>query len=546
MLDRTSPMSTRSADVIPAGSGATQLSIWRFFRPSLSDMFFLFVIFWLCLAGAGSWQALLRDGDTGMHLRSGDWIVAHRQVPMKDLFSYTQPGSDWYAFQWGSAVLYSLLNASWGLKGIVFLAGITAALWVTIMMQAMIRIGVHGIMACILALAAGNAASIHYHARPHLFTMLFLAVSVLLVEEDRIRPSPRIWLLVGLAAMWANLHSGFVILFAYLAVVALGTALQQWVNPADRPAAKRYVLVAAASLLATLVNPYGIRLHLHILKFIGGPVATQFVDEYQSPQFRSEPAYWFLVLLFGTIMVAGAQLYRKRFVEPLGILVFGAIALISARNIPLFLTVVLPLAGRALTEIWSEFTSTHSRTSSLSVLYREGIPFAARFSGITVWAGIAIVFAAIVTPATSWPTDFDPKYFPLKLWERNITLLQTGRVLTTDQWGDYLIYRFKGQKPVFLDGRSDFYREKVVRDYLAMIEGQPQWREKLDEYRIDVVLIAPLAPLRSLLLQDSQWSLKDSDTSAVIFSRNAGASSPTAVLPTQPTTPQIPQAGTRR
>src|SRR5882724_6360029 len=99
-------MSTNIADVIPAGSGATQRSIWRFFRPSLTDMFLLFVVFWLCLAGTGSWQALLRDGDTGMHLRSGDWIVEHRQVPTKDLFSYTQAGSDWYAFQWGSAVLY--------------------------------------------------------------------------------------------------------------------------------------------------------------------------------------------------------------------------------------------------------------------------------------------------------------------------------------------------------------------------------------------------------------------------------------------------------
>jgi hypothetical protein len=353
--------------------------------------------------------------------------------------------------------------------------------------------------------------------------MLFLAISVWLVEADRQRASLRIWWLVPLAAVWANLHSGFVILPIYLAVIAVGAALQQWVSPGGQLPVKRYACITGACLLATIANPYGIALHLHILHFLSGPVATKFVDEYSSPQFRSEPAYWFLVLLFGAISIAGIQLHRKRMMDALAILAFAALALISARNIPLFLTVAVPLAGRAVSEIWSESVAMANRSSITALLYREGTKFSSKFSGFTVWTGIIVLLVATLSPAAFWPSNFDPKYFPLQLCERNSTRLGTEKVFTTDQWGDYLIYRYKGQQRVFLDGRSDFYREEVVRKYLALLGGQPQWKQLLNEYGISVVLIPTDSPLRSLLLQDPEWYLGDSDSAAVIFLRKPGS-----------------------
>ena len=48
-------------------------------------------------------------------------------------------------------------------------------------------------------------------------------------------------------------------------------------------------------------------------------------------------------------------------------------------------------------------------------------------------------------------------------------LILQSRVLTTDQWADYLIYINPAQK-VFIDGRSDFYGPEVGNDYLRLIE----------------------------------------------------------------------------
>jgi hypothetical protein len=175
---------------------------------------------------------------------------------------------------------------------------------------------------------------------------------------------------------------------------------------------------------------------------------------------------------------------------------------VSARNIPLSLTVLLPLAGRALTRIWGKCARNADRGSVLKTFYSQGAAFAARCSGFTVWTGVVIVAVAWLTPAASWPTGLDPKYFPQKLIQRNDALLGGARVLTTDQWGDDLIYLYHGHQRVFVDGRSDFYRPEVMQDYVSMMNGGPGWKDLLDRYKIEVALTPAGSPLSSLLAED--------------------------------------------
>ena len=47
--------------------------------PSLPDIYFAVVILWLFLGGGG--KSLLSDGDTGWHIRTGDYILQHHAVP---------------------------------------------------------------------------------------------------------------------------------------------------------------------------------------------------------------------------------------------------------------------------------------------------------------------------------------------------------------------------------------------------------------------------------------------------------------------------------
>ena len=57
--------------------------------PSLTDAAFLMPIVFLFLRMGGA-TGMLGDGDTGWHVRTGEWIMANGRVPHEDMFSYTQ------------------------------------------------------------------------------------------------------------------------------------------------------------------------------------------------------------------------------------------------------------------------------------------------------------------------------------------------------------------------------------------------------------------------------------------------------------------------
>jgi hypothetical protein len=63
----------------------------------------------------GGMQEILADGDTGGHIRAGEWIAAHHVVPVHDIFSYSKPDGAGYAWEWLSDSLFAWLTEHSGL-----------------------------------------------------------------------------------------------------------------------------------------------------------------------------------------------------------------------------------------------------------------------------------------------------------------------------------------------------------------------------------------------------------------------------------------------
>src|SRR5438477_2894228 len=91
------------------------------FVPSLTDCLCATLLAWLFLGGGG--KMLLSDGDTGWHIRTGDYILAHHAVPRQDLFTFTRPNEPWFAWEWLTDILFSWLHSGWGLKAVAMAAG---------------------------------------------------------------------------------------------------------------------------------------------------------------------------------------------------------------------------------------------------------------------------------------------------------------------------------------------------------------------------------------------------------------------------------------
>jgi hypothetical protein len=129
-----------------------------------------------------------------------------------------------------------------------------------------------------------------------------------------------------------------------------------------------------------------------------------------------------------------------------------------------------------------------------------------------------LVLAALGTPL-NWPRDFPSDLFPTAIVHQHAGLIVSGRLLTPDQWGDYMIYSFYPREKVYVDGRSDFYGEKLGQEYLHLQQGAYDWKTIMDRNRFDVALLPVDWPLSSMLKLDPSWRVVQDDTKAVLFQR---------------------------
>ncbi len=508
----------------PPRAQETHAGRWeRLLLPSFSDFLFLSILFWLFAVGKYGWVGLLGDADTGWHIRTGEFILDHRRVPVTDLFSFSKAGETWFAWEWLSDVVLAAVFRAASLKGVVLLAGVCIALAGILVFRRMMWRGADPFVALAVALLGVSASSVHYLARPHVLTLLLLAVSVWILDADRRRPSRAVWLLVPLTALWTNLHGGFLALIACIGLLAAGSAVEGWIGGTAGKRwrqARRYGGLGVACAAATFVNPYGYHLHAHMLAYLRSDWIRKMVEEFQSPSFRSENMRQFEILLVLGFASAAWLVRRKQITDAAWIVFWLHASLVSVRHIPVFTVVAAPLVASELSAGWEKWSGGRSRKSLLGILQALARDLRESFRRTSAWAPLAVIVLALVNQPMNWPRDFPEEKFPVKTSSRHAGLLTSSKLLTSDQWADYLIFRFYPRIRVFIDGRSDFYGPPIGDQYIHVAQGRWDWEQVLNRHGFDAVLIPVEWPLASLLKQSPAWRLIEDDGRAVLFVRS--------------------------
>ena len=518
-------MATPSETIVPTG-GATPVSVLRtslrrarLLTPTFGDLQFLSVLVWIFAVGPAAWSRLLVDADAGWHIRTGQWILQNASVPRTDFYSFTKPGQEWFAWEWLAEIILGGLFLAGGLKAVVLLSAILVAAFGALIFQHAVWRGANVFIALPLVLMAVGASTVHALARPHLWTMAFFALSWFLIDRDRRSPSLAIWWLVPLGAAWTNLHGGFLALPVMLGLVAAGSALEAWFGERCWKPTKRYAILAAATAAVSLINPYGWRLHLHVRDLMQTQWVKDVVSEWMSPTFRNEQMLLFEILLLAGMAVSGWLISRRRFVEPLLLVFWAHSALGSARHLTLYCAAAVPVIAAALAELWDMWTRKASRNSTPAILADMARSAQPSLSRISVWAILPLVAIAFIGQPLRWPQDFPAEIFPVEMIDQNVNSVKGLRVFTTDQWADYLLFRFYPDQRVFLDGRCDFYGEHLGKEYLSLLNGAPDWSRILDKYQFDTVLIPADRSLGSLLKLCPDWRLLADDGKRLLFRR---------------------------
>ncbi|MGD0773161.1 MAG: hypothetical protein ABSC05_10110 [Candidatus Solibacter sp.] len=510
--------------------------------PSLADFAFLMPIVFLFGRMQGV-KTLLGDCDTGWHIRTGEWIIANGWVPLRDIFSFTKPGAPWFAWEWLSDVLMARLNSLGGLQlvvisSIILISATFAALFLLVRRKA------NPLVAIVVTMLAAAVSSIHFLARPHLFTLFFLVLFYAALEQvregrTRLAGVPILAALPVVSILWTNLHGGFFVGALMILAYGGGEILRLVFSPdaAGRwPAwlkARAYFLSGLACLAVSLLNPYTYHLHVHMAQYLRDPFNSQYIVEFLSPSFHHPLAIFFESLLLLSVATALWNLRQGRFTEALLIFVWAHGALLAARNIPIFAIAAAPPIAAAIQQwllrapdlnvaAWFRAASARFNRVADETEEADALPRLHLASVLGVLLVAALIYAP--HPPKKLRAEFDPKVYPTGA----LATLQSdpaARIFTHDEWGDYLIWRLYPGHKVFVDGRSDFYGDDFEMKVIDVLNVKYGWEKTLSGFGVDTILMPPNAPLSGALKESSRWRLVYDDGISLVFrsaSRTSG------------------------
>jgi hypothetical protein len=467
-----------------------------------------------------------RDSDSGWHIRNGEWILAQRSLPRSDPYSFSKAGQPWLAWEWGADVLMGLAHRIDGLRGVTTLFALTISACTWMWFRLSFAAGGDFFVACLLAPLMITTTSLHWLARPHVFSWLFLLGSLWYFERAPLCISlGQITAVAAAAALWANLHASFflgpVIALIYAASHLIRPVLWPIDPEPEQAKARRFLWVALAALAGSFLNPYGWRLHAHVLSYLRNDTLLSRIAEFQSFNFHDPGALQ--VALAVVLAAAGGTmaLAQSKVAHFLLAAIFVVGALRVARMLPLLALSILPLVNGTFAEA---LRGARNLRPQIKRAIDAALGYSARLRAIdqrvngaafTAIAAAAILLA-VRTPAYSRGIGFPAGTFPVSAAAAVASLPAEARLVAPDNFGGYLIYRFNGARKVYFDGRSDFYGVDFMKQYLVLINARPGWQETLYSFHFTHALL-PAASALKAALQQAGWTTLYKDDVATLL-----------------------------
>jgi hypothetical protein len=234
------------------------------------------------IADAGRWA----DPDLWGHLAFGRLILMHRHLPVRDIYSYSAAGLPWHDHEWLSEVVLALCWNRFGVVGLKLMKLAATAATMTLLSMGAGETGAPIPLQLVVVTTGAVALAPMMQFRPQLFDFVALSALLLLLARDSYRRAGRLWIAIPMFALWANLHGGFIVGLAALAMYRAVIAIEYFVVGDGLGRAMHVGGVTAGCVLATLLNPDGIGNWVTVIHTMRNPLTRGVISEWQPLLFK--------------------------------------------------------------------------------------------------------------------------------------------------------------------------------------------------------------------------------------------------------------------
>jgi hypothetical protein len=460
-------VSTRSEGAVPVAAPTVPQALVRRVSALLEENGTLVVLLaaFAALLLAHSPSSLVQDG--WMAILSGR-EVAHG-LPSHDTLTIWAHGRRWIDQQWLSQLgLYELYR----LGGIRLVMLVNAAVATAGLAGAAVlarRLGASArstTWICLVAVFAfwGEGAVMRTQSLAYVF---FVAV-LWLVLDDRTHPSRRVYAVLPLIAVWANLHGSVVLGAALVAGSALLDVLAS-LRARQRPGASPILLVVGSGL-CVFASPYALSLPAYYGKVLFSGGFGAYLSEWAPTTLSLKNFSTFAVALGGLWLLGRAggilSTFEKVAFVSLTLLAFDAVR--YAVWLALFALAVLP---RLLDQLRQP-------------------AFEPRRVNRLLAAGMLAVLGAVTVSVAAKPASWFAKGYPSSVARAAVAAAGPyGRIYADERYADWLLLQepqLRGR--LAFDTRFELLTPAQLRSIDAVSVGAGDWRRTLRGY-LGLVLV---------------------------------------------------------
>ena len=459
--------------------------------------------------------------DIPWHLKTGEWIVAHRAVPSVDFFCFTRAGMEWIDAQWLFQVVVYGLTTALGPAGVtVFvMLGTAALLFLATFATPGAQPGTRALGGMMFLVVINQRLM----PRPEMISFLALAALIFIFERARLGRLKMLWFAFPVAVVWTNSEGLWPIGPFVAATYTAETWLSGLRSPVRTPV-RPWLVATAATAAAGLVQPYGWRgfiFPLTLLREVTHPasLAKQTVLEFQpllSMPFLPSRAFPLLTLAAATALAVALAGRRLRPALLILAAVFFGLALSARRNVGLGAVALAP----------TFITHLELAAARWPGLQRPRLQ--AAFCLVAIIGSVALLATCLVWPTRTWDESYrdlgfglSPRFFPVGAARFLKSVDYRGRIINDLGVGGYLIYRGWPEWMVSADPRLEIGGEEYLDSATRVFTDPAAFARMEKESGAEAVVIYHYYPyLRVFALRlatDPGWALVFLDAKSAVF-----------------------------
>lgn len=548
------------------------------------------------LAGSLSMSRNLADPDLWGHVQYGRDALRDG-LPATTTYSYIAEGYPWINHEIVAEVAMAMGADNLGTSGLLVVKTLLAMIILgAIIWRARSR-GVGVIATTVVVMLVGLSLGDHWTVRPQLFSYVFTAILLALLDWafagwegawwlpslsfwsrssdqyddlDAERPAfdyaldrlRYLWLVPILFLVWTNAHGGFLaglcVYVAYLGLRSFEAVAQLGWEAVGL--IKRFALMVGAAVVATFLNPYSY--HFHTWLYDDLKVPRPEILEWRAPDF-TDPLSWPIGLL--ALLAVAAILFTRRSRDFTQVVILGLLIwqmLEHARH------------GAFLALAFGFWLPPHVE----SALERLNIGREKSFGQtmLPIWrsafvGGLLALFLLLGTQIFVRLKEMpvERSSYPVSAIEFLAAEKLEGKIVCTFNWAQYLLAALgpegneSGGLRVHVDGRCrTSFSQQMLDEHFDFILGDVGAKQRyrdpasgpFDPGRVlqsgspDLVLLCRLQPVSEQTMREHsrEWTLLYQDTLAQVWGRSdryANAASPHFLPPSRRCVSTAPQIG---